>query len=146
MAEEKIPENIQKKVKKDGWIRSWMMIEVLAVTENAAKSALEKHVEKMRREKKTIIYRKEFHEIKKVEKPIPQIETAYSNVVELELITETYDQLVYLVMNYGPSSIEILEPEKLQIDMGEAQSILNSLAEMIHKFVAAGIGGIVINT
>lgn len=145
MAEEKVPENIKKKVK-DGWIRSWMMIEVLAITEKAAKSALEKHIEKMGREKRTIIYNKKFHETKKVEKPLPNIKTAYSYVVELDLVTQTYDQLIYLVMNYGPSSIEILEPEKLKIGMGEAQSILNSVAEMIHKFVAAGIGGVVIST
>jgi hypothetical protein len=145
MAEEKVPEDIKKKVN-DGWIRSWMMIEVLAVTEKAAKSALEKHIQKMGREKRTIIYNKKFHEIKKVEKPLPKIEAAYSYVAELELVTQAYDQLIYLVMNYGPSSIEILEPEKLKIDMGEAQSILNSVAEMIHKFVAAGIGGLIINT
>ncbi len=145
MPEEKIPENIKKKLK-NGWIRSWMMIEVLAITEKTAKSALEKHTQKMGREKRTIIYNKKFHEIKKVEKPFPKIETAYSCVMELELVTQTYDQLIYLVMNYGPSSIEILEPEKLKIDMGEAQSILNSVAEMIHKFVAAGIGGVVIST
>lgn len=145
MAEEKVPEDVKKKVK-NGWIRSWMMIEVLAITEKAAKSALKKHTQKMGREKRTIIYNKKFHEIKKVEKPFPKIETAYSCVAELELVTQTYDQLIYLVMNYGPSSIEILEPEKLKIDMGEAQSILNSVAEMIHKFVAAGIGGVIINT
>ena len=145
MAEENVPEDVKRKVK-DGWIRSWMMIEVLAVTEEAAKTALEKHIKKMGREKRTIIYNKKFHEIKKVEKPLPNIEKAYSHVAELELVTQAYDQLIYLVMNYGPSSIEILEPEKLKIGMGEAQSILNSIAEMIHKFVAAGIGGIVINT
>jgi hypothetical protein len=145
MPKEEVPEKIRKKVK-DGWIRSWMMIEVLAVTEDAAKSALEKHVKKMEREKGVIIYKKVFHKIEKADKPMPNIEVAYSNVVELELVTETFNHLIYLAMNYGPSGVEILEPEKLYIGVGQAQSIVNAVAEMIHKFVAAGIGGVIVST
>ncbi len=141
---DKLEEKVKKKLK-DGWIKSWMMIEVLAVTEEAAKSALEKHVERMEREDKTIVYKKDFKEIQKVESPQPNIKAAYSHVVELEVLTENYDKLVYLVMSYAPSSVEILEPEYIKMDAGEAQGILNSVAEMLHKFAAAGLGGVMIN-
>ena len=146
VVDEKLKEKADKNVKNDGWIRSWMMIEVMAVNKEATKSALEKHVDKMCKEKKTIVYKKDFKDIQRIENPRPNIPEAYTYVVELEVATETYDQLVFLAMNYGPSGIEILEPEKLKLDMGEAQSILNSISEMIHKFAAAGVGGVVINT
>lgn len=145
MIDEKLKEKVEKKLK-EGWIKSWMAIEVLAITEEAAKSALEKHIARMEKENKTLLYKKDFKSIKKVASTLRNIKEAYSYIVEIELLTETYEKLVYLVMNYAPSSIEILEPGKIEINLGEAQSILNSLAEMMHKFAASGAGGVIIST
>jgi hypothetical protein len=143
--DEKTQKLVDKRLK-DGWVRSTMMIEVLAVTEQAAKESLEKHMEKMGKEERVMVYNKKFHKINKVEKPIPRIPEAYSNLVEFELLTENFDKLVYMVMTYVPSSVEILEPKNVNLDMGELQAILNSLADLIHKFAAAGIGGVIIGT
>lgn len=131
---------------KDGGIRATMMIEVLAVNEEAAKSSLEKHVEKMEREKGCIVYKKEFQEINRVENPLPRIPVAYSNIVELEMVTVNYDSLMTLVMHYAPSSVEVLEPDKIIVKAGEAQAILSSVSEMMHNFAAQGVGGVVIKT
>ncbi|UCD07626.1 MAG: hypothetical protein JSW41_01505 [Candidatus Aenigmatarchaeota archaeon] len=143
--DDKLTEKVNKKLK-EGWIKSTMMIEVLAVTEEAAKESLEKHIDRMEKEEKALIYRKNFKKIDKVKNPLPKITEAYSNVVELELLTQNYDKLVYMVMTYVPSSVEILEPGHIKMDMGEAQGVLNSIAELIHKFAAAGIGGVIIGT
>lgn len=143
--DEKVAERIAKRMK-DGWIKSTMMIEVLAVTEKAARESLKKHVEKMEREDNVMVYRKDFKKLDKVDNPFPNIPKAYSNVVELEMLTQNYDKLVYMIMSYAPSSVEILEPKNIKLDMGEAQGILNSIAELIHKFAAAGIGGVIIGT
>ena len=139
----KAKEQIEKRLK-EGWIHSWMMIEVLAVTEEAARSALEKHIQGMEREKKTMMVKKEFKDIRKIENP--NVPPAYSYLVELELLTEDFDTLVYLAMNYAPSSIEILSPEKIRMDAGEAQGIINSIADMMHKFARSGVGGVVIRS
>lgn len=144
MDEEKMKEQIQKKLK-DGWIKSWMMIEVLAVNEKAAGEALKNHLERMKKEEKTLLIKEDFQEIREVEKPMPSIEKGFSQVVEIEVLTHTFDKLMFLTMNYGPSAIEILEPKNIKMDMGEAQGILNSIADMIHRFAAAGVGGVVIN-
>ncbi len=131
---------------KDGWIKSSMFIEVLATNEEFARSALEKHVEKMSREDQVIIYKKDYGEVKKSDKPPRGVQEAYSAIVQLEMVTESYEKLVYLAMNYGPTSIEILEPEKVVLDGWQAQGIVNSVADMMHKFAAIGVGGVVINT
>ena len=143
MSDEKNMDEVKKKTK-DGWIKSWMMIEVLAVNEETAKKSLENHVNELSRDGKTLVFTKDFKEVKKVENVRPNIPIAYSTVVELELVTETFEKLVYLVMNYAPSATEILEPEKLNLEMGELQGIVNSVADVIHKFAAIGLGGIVI--
>lgn len=139
----KLPENVQKKLK-DGWIRAWMMVEVLAITPEAAKEALEQHVEKMEKEKKSHIYKKQYHEIKKITANFANASEAYSLVVEIELVAKDFDHLFFIVLNYAPSSIEILEPEKYVMDAGEAQGVLNSLSDILHRFAASRHGGVVI--
>ena len=134
-----------KKVK-EGWIKSWMMIEALAVSEDAVKSALEKHVKKMALEKNVMVSRRDFKKIERIEKPLPNIEEAYSGVVELEVLAQNYDNLVTIVMNYAPSAVEILEPKKISIDAGEAQGILNSLSDLIHRFVGMTRGAVMVDT
>lgn len=138
-------EKVEKKLK-EGWIKTWMMVECLAVTPEAAKSALKTHIRKMGNESKIIIYKEDFKDIKEVKGPFRNIEKAYSYVVEIELVSETFEKLVYLVMNYAPSALEILEPGKLTIDAGEAQGILNSISDMLHRFAAVGTGGVVVQT
>jgi hypothetical protein len=139
-------EKLVEKRLKEGWIKSTMIIEVLAVTKEASESALKTHVEKMTKEENTMVLNQELHKAEPVNKPLPNIEKAYSQIVDVEVITRNFDQLVRLVVSYAPSSVEILEPEKFSLDMGEAQGILNSLAELIHKFAATGLGGIMIGT
>ncbi len=136
---------IQKKLK-DGWIRSWMMIEVLAASEDAAKNSLRLHVEKIQKEKNTEFIKTVFHETKKQETPNLPIPVAHSCIVEVEFLAGTYDTLAYIAMNYAPSAIEIWDPKKLTLNAGEAQSVLNSIADLVHTFAARGVGGVVIKT
>jgi len=147
MKEEKAKEKAEKKLK-EGWIKAWMMIECLAISPDAAKSALEIHIRKMGNEKKIIIYKQDFKKMQELEKPLrgKNIEKAYSLVVEIELVSENFETLIFLVMNYAPSALEILEPEKLAMEANEAQGILNSVSDMVHRFAAVGAGGVVVQT
>lgn len=131
---------------KNGWIRVGMMIEALAISKGTAESAMKKHVEKMGKEKDILIYKKDFRGIEEVERPMPNIPKGYSQVVDVEMAVVNFDRLVYIVMNYGPSAVEILEPKNITLDLGEAQGILNSLAAMIHTFAAMGAGGMLVST
>ncbi len=144
MMDSEIKDKVNKKMK-DGWIKSWMMIEVMAVSEDAAKTALEKHVGKMESEKAAFLYGKKYGEIKDVENPLPNVAKGYSYVVEFEILTQNLDRLMTIVMNYGPSSVEILEPNEIKIPVGEAQGVLNSVSAMMHKF-ASQSGGIIVSS
>lgn len=128
---------------KEGWIRAWMIFEVLAVNEETTKSSLETLMNKLDRDARVKMYNKSFGEIKRVEKPMPNIELGYSLTCEVELISKKFDNLAQIVTEYGPSAIELLEPSKISIDVGEAQAILNSISKVMHDFAAAGAGGIV---
>jgi len=142
MEDKDLQDQINKKMK-NGWIKSRMMMEVLAIDPKKTKEALEKHVEKMASEDSIFVYRKDFKEVIETASPYRDIPKAYSAIVELEALTKDIDTLVFIVMNYGPSSIEILEPEKMTIDAGEIQGMLVSISTMLHRF-AASSGGLMI--
>lgn len=143
--DKKTEDQVKKKLK-EGWIRVSMMVEAMAISDKAVESALKKHVERMEKEKDIILYKKDFKTTEEVEKPLPNIPKGFSQVVDIELLVENFDKLVFMVYNYGPSSIEILEPEKIKMDAGEAQGILNTMAAMVHRFAALGGGGLVVST
>ena len=98
----------------------------------------------MESDKRVKAYKKDFSEVKKVENPMVGVKEGWSQVIKMEMVAKRFDELVGFVIDFGPSSIEILEPKKFTTEMGEAQMILNSVAEMIHRFAAAGVGGVVV--
>jgi hypothetical protein len=137
---------VVKKKMKDGWIKAWMAVEVLAVTKEAAESSLTKHIERMEKDESGIIYKKGFKEPTKVPNPFKKGEDAYSMVVEIELVARRFENLLFLVLNYAPSGVEILEPGEIKLELGEAQGVLNTISELIHKFAAASRGRVMIST
>lgn len=141
--DKKTKELVEKRMK-DGWIKVAMMVEAMAISKDAVESALKKHLDKMGKEKDVILYHSEFKSTEEVEKPLPNVPKGFSQVVDVELAVENFEKLVYMVYTYGPSSTEILQPEKLRMDMGEAQNILNTIATMVHRFAALGGGGLLV--
>ena len=128
---------------KEGWLRTWLMFEVLAVNEQTTKNSLESLLKRLDEDSRSKIYKQEFGEMKKVEKPLKNIDVAYSLTCEVELVSKKFDNLVQIVTEFGPSAIEILEPKKFELDAGQAQTILNSISQIMHQFAAARAGGIV---
>jgi hypothetical protein len=130
---------------KNGWIKAWVAIEVLAVTQEAADMSLKKHVAAMEKEEDCFLYKKDYKDCEKAENPFRKGGVAFSKVVEIELVSRRFEDLVYLILNYAPSSVEILEPSSIKMEMGEAQGILNSLAELVHNVISATRGAVTID-
>jgi hypothetical protein len=126
---------------KSGWLRVWVAFDALAVNEEVVRSALEGLMTKLDGDRRCLVYKKEMLPAEKVEKPLKGIETAWSLVANIELVARGMNDLVALVFEYGPSAIELLAPSRLDMDAGQAQMLLNQVAEMMHRIAAAGIGG-----
>lgn len=127
----------------EGWIQVNMFFEVLAINEDAAISSLETIINKIDNEPNAKIFFKKNAEPQRVEKPLKDIEVAYSSSVEIKAVLKRFEDVVHIVIKYGPSAIEIISPKNITMNMGEAQGILNMIAELMHRFAAAGAGGIV---
>lgn len=129
---------------KSGYLRIWLGFDALAIREDVAKSALDSLIAKLDDDKRVRLYKKDFGCAQKVENPFKGVAEAWSVMAEIELVSKNLSDVVSIVAEYGPSAIELLEPNKFGVDAGEAQAVLNSVAEMMHKFAAAGVGGAVI--
>lgn len=127
-----------------GWIKAWFAIEVMAKDKETAEVALKDHLDSMEKVKDMFIYEKKFGEIQHVENPIRDIPEAYSQIAELTVYVKDFYSLINIVVAFGPSSIEILEPKEYKLKMDEMQSLANVISGLLHQFASAGIGGMVI--
>lgn len=144
MASDK-PENVEKK-RREGWITAALTVEAMAIAADKAESALRLHIDKMAKEDGIIVYKTVFHKSEAVNGPFQGIEKAYSTFCEIELVASNFDNLINITMHYGPSSVEILEPHEIKIDLAQAQNIVNNISELLHRYAAMGAGGIVVRT
>ncbi|RLJ06152.1 MAG: hypothetical protein DRP14_00495 [Candidatus Aenigmatarchaeota archaeon] len=132
-----------KELSKKKWMKVSLIFEVLGTTREIVEKSLKEHIEKLEKIKTIFLYKKDFSKIEEVEKPMKNVEKAYSQIVETEAMIKDIRTLIIIAISYGPSSIEILEPKKIEISVGEIQDVSNMIAGIIHKFAAAGVGGII---
>ncbi|MEK6887335.1 MAG: hypothetical protein AABX14_00140 [Candidatus Aenigmatarchaeota archaeon] len=140
---DEIQEQVKEK-RKDKWFDVWASIEALAVEKHIVESALKKHIEKMKKIREILVYEEQYSDTLKVENPMKDVKEGHAQLVKIKFMAKDFITLINVVMIYGPSSIEIMSPNKKELSLSEAQNIVNALAGVVHQFAAAGIGGIVI--
>jgi hypothetical protein len=59
--------------------------------------------------------------------------TMFFNV---DLSVPEFSDIVYLIVQYGPSSVELIEPEKVELDLSQTQTVLNEIASAVHYYVS----------
>ncbi|OYT42918.1 MAG: hypothetical protein B6U88_02465 [Candidatus Aenigmarchaeota archaeon ex4484_56] len=130
-------------LKSKKWIDTTMIFEVLGTNREIVEKSLKEHIKNLEKIKTCFVYKKEYSDITKVEKPLRNIDEGYSQIVEVNCMIKDLKTLTIISISYGPSSIEILEPDKIELSAGEAQDILNMVSGVVHKFAEVGLGGIV---
>lgn len=136
-------EEIGEKIEK-GWIRSRVWFEVLAVKKEIALSSLKTHLEKLGKQDGIRIISEKLEEAKSVEKPMSNVDEGFSQAAEVELLSDSVETLLSVVIFFVPSAVEILEPKKLTVEDRSVQVIMNSVADLIHRYAAREIGGYLI--
>jgi hypothetical protein len=130
----------------NGWIKSRIYIEVMATDEKTTEQALKDHIRKLKDAPDSFVLSEKYEDIQPVKNPPREIKQAFSQVVQMELLTKNMETLLYIVIFYSPSAIEVLEPKDLKVGIEQLQTVMNSVADLVHRFAAGGIGGVVIFT
>lgn len=128
---------------KGGWMRVWMAFEALAVNQDAVSEALSNLISKMNTDERLKVYRQQSSPLDKVENPMKGVAEGWSQTAEVELVIKNFDELVQVVMEYGPSAIELRSPSSLKLECSVANATLNGVADMMHK-IASRYGGVVL--
>lgn len=131
-----------------GWIKVWMIFEVQAASKVACESAIKKHIDEMGALESVELVETSFTEVDEIDAPdgLKQrgVHTLFTQVSEVTIMMKDFESIMNVVINYAPTAVEILAPEKITISMRDAQNALVSVADMMHKFARAGLGGMLI--
>ncbi|MFH1127497.1 MAG: hypothetical protein ABIG84_05655 [archaeon] len=131
-----------------GWIKLWMIFEVQAADKAVCEAALKKHIRDMGSEESVEVVEKSFADIDEIDVPegLKQrgVKVMFTQVCEVTMMAKDFEGIVNVVINYAPTAVEIMAPEKITLSMRDAQNALVSVADMMHKFARAGIGGMLI--
>ncbi len=108
-------------------LRLRINIEVMAIEENLLKKQLKEIQETIRKEEVFTIY-------DLIEAEPLQQEEHYSSYLDINLSIKDFNALMRLMFLYGPTSIEIIKPEKIEFSSRELQEGLLLISEMVHSY------------
>lgn len=126
-------------------IKLWMVFEALAPEEEAVEEAMENHIETMGEDEGAEIIEKEEDETVEMEDPHPNMEKGFSKVMELEVEFDSFSSAMDAVINYGPTYVQVEEPEKYEMKLKDAQDTFQSVADTMHKYAQMGAGGVIVS-
>ena len=113
---------------KEGWIRLKSIFEIAGFPEEHIAETIKLVAEKLSKEQIKIIDQK-IREPKKIS------EKMFSAFIEMEFLAQSLTQIMGLIYDYLPSSIEIIEPEDPISDDPQAMSeLLNDLIAKLHRY------------
>ncbi len=143
-----LPEEKARQLVKQGWLRVWMAFDIQATDPEFLDQVMEKFRKRLLTEDGLKVVSEELLDTEEVETTEyykqQGIERAYSKVLEAELLFESLEKLVEIVLNYTPTTLEVIEPQKIEIDAGDLQHALVAVSDMIQRVYAAGRGGVVV--
>lgn len=115
----------------DKKIRAIMIVESMGRPADYLKTSLASHMGRLKERKEVEIISEKIHEPKKMEEMKEEMYTCFS---EVEIKTATMLNLVEVIFDYMPASVEIIEPEKIEFNLNESNNFVNELAGRLHKY------------
>jgi len=110
-----------------GWLNAALVIEVQGNDKDLVKTALTQNVERIKKEKDTHLYDSQISKIEELK------ENWFSAHVEIFLLTKDFGTLTRLSLFYAPSVVEILDPDKIELDIGDAQNLLVDISGIVTR-------------
>ena len=129
--EEKLNQDIDaSSIIREGGVLSRIFIEVQANDLEAAKKSLESAVfSKLKQEKESKILEIKIFDILK-----DDAEDFFSGVSEIKLVSNDFRTFINMIIRYGPSAIEIIEPEEIVLKSDEMHSLVADISEFTQMF------------
>jgi len=98
--------------------------------------SLDKYIRILNDVKDIKVHSIKLSEPKKIElsENIPNGETMFTAFAEADFETESFARLSETMFDFMPSSVEVVEPDKIKMDMNEATNLLNNISGRLHRY------------
>ncbi len=126
-------------------VKLWMVFEALAPDREGLEESMDDHLEKLESEKGVEVVESEMDEVSKVQDPHPSLEEGFSQVCEVRTEIDSFSKAVELVINYGPTYVQLEGPDNYDMGLAEGQETLQNVANTMHQYAQMGAGGILIS-
>lgn len=110
-------------------VKAIMILEVLGRPADYVIESVSLLIENIKKEKGVKVLNQKIADSKKVEG-----KDLFSSFAEIEIETENILILMDIMFRYMPAHIELIEPEKMQLETSDWNSILNNLAMKLHRY------------
>ncbi len=110
-------------------LRMNIIIEVQGILEELVEKQLKDIEKKLKEDEDFTVYSAEHAETAKEGEH-------FTGFIEVGLTVRDFRALMKLVFSFGPSSIEVLRPEKIDLTLDELQDGLHYASEMVQSYVA----------
>ena len=134
----------EKELLEKGWIKARLWFEVMATTRELTEKALKEHIEKLKKQENVEVIEEKYEEVIPAKNLPKNIRQAYTQAASIITLTKNIEILLHVVIFFAPSAVEVLEPAELKITANTIQVIMNSVSDLLHRFAAQGVGGVVI--
>ena len=107
-----------------------MIVEIAGRPAEHVKAALETHVGVLKQVKDVSVHSINVSEPKEIE----ESEGIFTCFAEVDFEAETFLRISEIMFDFMPSSVEVLEPARVSLNIGEATALLNNIAGRMHRY------------
>lgn len=126
-------------------VKLWMVFEAVAPTKEGVEGSLDGHLEKLGNEPEVEIVESNIDDVEKVENPHPDLDEGYSKVAETVVEVSSFEEAIAITVNYGPTYIQMEEPDVYELSLKEGQEALQDVADIMRKYAEMGAGGMLVS-
>jgi hypothetical protein len=113
-----------------------MIVEMAGRPAEHLKESLEKHIGILNEVKDIKVHSTKVNEPKviEVENPNKDAEPMFTTFAEADFECESFARLSETMFDFMPSSVEVVEPMKVSMDLSEATALLNNISGRMHRY------------
>jgi CRP-like cAMP-binding protein len=119
---------IQEKID-DGYVYFTAIIEMVGKPQKHIEKTIKEYIENIKKNKKFDVQESTIHDAIAVE----DSDSLYSTFAEITVLVQNYSTVYDFVFEYMPASIEIMEPEVLEMKAADATGLVNDFIAKFHQ-------------
>jgi len=114
-----------------GWLHCFIIIEIAGKPANYVTKVFDGVLKNLAKEKGIEIVKKKVHKAKKIE---IEKNAVFSTFAEIEMLVMNMKKLIDITFDYMPSSVEIVAPLTLKLELNDVNGLINDLAARLHRY------------